>query len=45
VPISERGNVTIVSRVALPASCQTPAVLIEPHGSTTIYIATSGFGG
>lgn len=45
VPISESGNATIVSRVDLPASCQTPAVLIEPNGSSSIYIATSGFGG
>jgi hypothetical protein len=45
VPISEGGNVTIVSPVAVPASCQTPAVLIEPNGSTSIYIATSGFTG
>jgi hypothetical protein len=44
VPISEGGNATIVSRVDLPASCQTPAVLIEPNASTSIYIATSGFG-
>jgi hypothetical protein len=43
VPISEDGNATIVSRVDLPTSCQTPAVLIEPNGSTSIYIATSGF--
>jgi hypothetical protein len=43
VPISENGNATIVSRVDLPASCQTPAVLIEPNGSTSIYITTSGF--
>jgi hypothetical protein len=45
VPISEEGNATIVSRVDLPASCQTPAVLINPNGSGSIYIATSGFGG
>jgi hypothetical protein len=43
VPISETGNATIVSRVALPASCLAPAVLIEPNGSSSIYIATSGF--
>jgi hypothetical protein len=34
-----------VSRVGLPASCQTPAVLIEPNGSSAVYIATSGFAG
>jgi hypothetical protein len=43
VPISEAGNATIVSQVDLPASCQTPAVLINPNGISSIYIATSGF--
>jgi hypothetical protein len=45
VSISEAGDATIVSRVGLPASCQTPAALIEPNGSSAIYIATSGFAG
>jgi hypothetical protein len=35
VPISERGNATIVSRVELPASCQTPAVLINRDASAS----------
>jgi hypothetical protein len=43
VPISESGNATIVSRVSLPASCLTPAVLINPNGIGSIYITTSGF--
>jgi hypothetical protein len=44
VPISEGGDATIVSRVDLPTSCQTPAVLINPNGAGSIYITTSGFG-
>jgi hypothetical protein len=45
VPLSEQGNALIVSRVSLPATCLTPAVLINPNGIGAIYIATSGFGG
>jgi hypothetical protein len=43
VPISEAGDAMIVDRVSLPASCQTPAVLINPNGIGSIYITTSGF--
>jgi hypothetical protein len=43
VPISESGNAVILARVKLPSLCQTPAVLINPNGIGSIYIATSGF--
>jgi hypothetical protein len=43
-PLSGEGNALIVSHVSLPALCQTPAVLINPNGIGSIYIATSGFG-
>jgi hypothetical protein len=43
VPISQAGNATIVARVKLPSQCQTPAVLINPNSTGSIYIATSGF--
>jgi hypothetical protein len=42
-PLSVKGNGTINAMVSLPANCQTPAVLINPLGITTIYISTSGF--
>jgi hypothetical protein len=42
-PLSERGNAQIVARVKLPSTCQTPALLINPLGVGSIYIATSGF--
>jgi hypothetical protein len=45
VPLSAQGNALIVSRVSLPTTCLTPAVLINPNGIGSIYIATSGFGG
>jgi hypothetical protein len=45
VPISEQGNAVIVSHVSLPATCLTPAVLINPNHFGAIYIATSGFSG
>jgi hypothetical protein len=32
-----------VSHVSLPATCLTPAVLINPNHIGTIYIGTSGF--
>ena len=42
-PLSEQGNAQIVARVKLPSTCQTPALLINPLGIGSIYIATSGF--
>jgi hypothetical protein len=44
-PLSERGNALIVERVKLPSTCLTPALLINPLGIGSIYIATSGFTG
>jgi len=44
-PLSEKGNAVIVSRVKLPSTCLTPAVLINPNEIGSIYIATSGFSG
>ena len=42
-PLSEKGNALITERVKLPATCLTPAVLINPLGIGSIYIATGGF--
>ena len=44
-PLSANGDGTIEAMVSLPAGCQTPAVLINPLGIDSIYIATSGIGG
>ena len=44
-PLSQKGNGTIEAQVSLPETCLTPVVLINPLGITSIYIATSGFGG
>jgi hypothetical protein len=43
VPLSEKGNAVIATKVTLPKSCLTPIVLINPLGISSIYIATSGF--
>ena len=43
VPLSERGDATIMTRVSLPKTCLTPAVLINPNSIGSIYITTSGF--
>jgi hypothetical protein len=43
VPLSEKGNAVIATKVTLPKSCQTPVVLINPLGISSIYIASSGF--
>jgi hypothetical protein len=42
-PISEAGNAVIISKVSLPSTCLTPAVLINPNSIGSIYIGTSGF--
>jgi hypothetical protein len=44
-PLSEAGNALILERVKLPSNCLTPALLINPLGIGSIYIATSGFSG
>jgi hypothetical protein len=43
VPITPAGNARIDGQVALPAKCLAPVVLINPNGSSTVYIAGSGF--
>jgi len=43
VPLSEKGNATIATRVSLPTTCLTPVILINPNGAASAYIATSGF--
>jgi hypothetical protein len=42
-PLSVKGDGRIETMVSLPAGCQTPAVLINPLGISSIYIASSGF--
>jgi len=44
-PLSSKGDGTIEAMVSLPASCQTPALLINPLGLDSIYISTSGISG
>ncbi len=41
VPYSEAGDARIDAVVALPATCEDPAVLLNPAGITTVYIAYS----
>lgn len=43
VAISEDGDARIDERVALPASCLAPVVLVHPNGGTARYIAVSGW--
>ncbi len=42
-PLSEAGNALILERVKLPSNCLAPALLINPLGIWSIYIATDGF--
>ena len=42
-PLSDKGNALILERVTLPPTCLTPAVLINPLGIGSIYIAAGGF--
>jgi hypothetical protein len=43
VPISEDGDARINERIALPATCLAPIVLVHPNGGTARYIALSGW--
>ena len=45
VPLSTAGNARIRSQLSLPAKCLAPALLIQPNGSSTVYITANGFGG
>jgi hypothetical protein len=43
VAISEDGDARIRERIALPATCLAPIVLVHPNGNTARYIALSGW--
>jgi hypothetical protein len=43
VPLSRSGRARIRARLTLPAKCLAPILLVDPNGSTTAYIAASGF--
>jgi hypothetical protein len=43
VPFSIAGNAEIRAKVALPAKCLAPVVLLHPNGGLTRYIGASGF--
>ncbi|MGZ4183680.1 MAG: hypothetical protein ACXVUL_23710 [Solirubrobacteraceae bacterium] len=45
VPLSTSGNARIRASLTLPAKCLAPALLIQPNGSSTVYITANGFGG
>ena len=45
VPLSTAGDARIRAFLTLPAKCLAPALLIQPNGSSTVYITANGFGG
>jgi hypothetical protein len=45
VPLSTAGDARIRAALTLPAKCLAPALLIQPNGSSTVYITANGFGG
>jgi hypothetical protein len=45
VPLSSSGDAQIRAFLTLPAKCLAPALLIQPNGSSTVYITANGFGG
>lgn len=45
VPLSTSGNARIRASLTLPAKCLAPALLIQPNGSSMVYITANGFGG
>jgi hypothetical protein len=45
VPLSTSGDARIRASLTLPAKCLAPALLIQPNGSSTVYITANGFGG
>jgi hypothetical protein len=42
-PLSQQGDGTIRDRVALPAKCLAPIILVHPNGIGAAYIAATGF--
>ena len=42
-PISRAGDARIEGRLALPAKCLAPVVLVHPNGNAAAYIAAGGF--
>jgi hypothetical protein len=45
VPLSTAGDARIRASLTLPAKCLAPALLIQPNGSSSVYITANGFGG
>jgi hypothetical protein len=45
VPLSTSGDARIRDHLTLPAKCLAPALLIQPNGSSSVYITANGFGG
>jgi hypothetical protein len=43
VPLSSEGDARISERVALPATCLAPIVLVHPNGATARWIAATGW--
>jgi len=43
VPLSTSGDARIEDRIAVPATCLAPAVVVHPNGNTQAYIAVSGW--
>jgi hypothetical protein len=42
VPISSRGDARIMDRIAVPATCLAPVILVNPNGIASLYIALDG---
>jgi hypothetical protein len=45
VPLSTSGNARIRASLTLPAKCLASTLLIQPNGSSAVYITANGFGG
>jgi hypothetical protein len=43
VPISRDGDARIKDHVALPATCLSPVILVNPNGIASLYIALDGW--
>jgi hypothetical protein len=43
VPLSSSGNARIEERIAVPATCLAPSVVVHPNGGTGAYIAVTGW--